>query len=112
MDLFAAFNLPTTSLVRLTDVDRVIKGYVLQILDGSASIKSSNDMFALDISMQRDYPAWTDLKMWVHDTRQTNLAARAARSFGVETREVSFQYVVQEVQGLTDRLGAFQDIEC
>merc|ERR1740121_1832652 len=69
-----------------------------------------NDFRDLDQKMREDFPAWGDFKLWVEDTRKTIAMDRAYRSFNVE--EFTFGRVMDEVQELNDRLGAFQDLEC
>merc|ERR1719296_644410 len=60
--------------------------------------------------MQKEFPAYDDFKMWVEDVRRTISSERSRRSFKVEALTV--ESVIEEVQELNDRLGAFQDIEC
>merc|ERR1719296_378451 len=60
--------------------------------------------------MQKEFPAYDDFKMWVEDVRRTISLERSRRRFKVEALTV--ESVIEEVQELNDRLGAFQDIEC
>merc|ERR1719189_1979573 len=60
--------------------------------------------------MSERFSSWDDFKLWVQDVRKTISSDRAQRRFDAD--EFSFGRVVEEVQDLNDRLGAFQDIEC
>merc|ERR1740120_338399 len=60
--------------------------------------------------MREGFPAWEDFKLWVEDVRKTSSLNRARRR--LDSEEFSFGRVIEEVQELNDRLGAFQDIEC
>merc|ERR1719277_217798 len=95
---------------RKEDADLVIKGYFLQLLDGTTKIRHRQHLYGLHRSMAKEYPAWGDFKLWVEDVRKTSSLNRARRRFDVE--EFSFGRVIEEVQELNDRLGTFQDIEC
>merc|ERR1719246_20465 len=109
VDLYAVFGLSTTEPARNIDVDRVTKAYVLQLLD-EKTIKSTGEMRDAEAAMTQDFPAWSDLKMWVHDARQTMSLQRSRRS--LSDAEFTLDTVVEEVQELNDRLGAFQNFEC
>merc|ERR1740120_326206 len=60
--------------------------------------------------MREGFPAWEDFKLRVEDVRKTISSDRAQRCFDAD--EFPFGRVIEEVQELNDRLGAFQDIEC
>merc|ERR1719422_2138645 len=109
MELYAAFNLSTTSPAPKSDVDDVVKAYTLQHL-GSSPIDSRISMRLAEQYMVEDFPAWGEFQLWVEDVRQTISMQRSRSSFHVEGFTVGS--VVEEVQELNDRLGAFQDIEC
>jgi len=109
VDLYAVFGLSTTEPARNIDVDRVTKAYVLQLLD-EKTIKSTGEMRDAEAAMTQDFPAWSDLKMWVHDARQTMSLQRSRRS--LSDAEFTLDTVVEEVQELNDRLGAFQNLDC
>merc|ERR1719277_2419198 len=95
---------------RKEDADLVIKGYFLQLLDGTGKLRSRGHLYGLERGMAKEYPAWGDFKLWFEDVRKTSSLSRARRRFDVE--EFSFGRVIEEVQELNDRLGTFQDIEC
>jgi len=110
MDLYSAFKMSTTSPAEQYDVDTVIKAYVLQLIDLDNPIDSLQSMHDTERYMQKEFPAYDDFKMWVEDVRRTISSERSRRSFKVEALTV--ESVIEEVQELNDRLGAFQDIEC
>merc|ERR1719330_1741019 len=62
MDLYEAFHLSTTQPVRSQDADRVIKAYILQILDGTSAITSFPELRDLEQAMIEDFPSWGDFK--------------------------------------------------
>jgi len=110
MELYSAFRLSTTSPVRKEDVSRVIRGYLLQILDGNATIRSSHDLREVESHMIQDFPSWGEFKAWIEDVRQTTALGRSRRS--LLSPELTLDNVVEEVLALSDRLGSFQDFEC
>merc|ERR1719373_1280421 len=85
MDLYDAFELSTTVPVRPQDADRIIKAYVLQILDGLSTITSMAKLREVEQAMIEDFPSWGDFTL---------------------------DHVTREVQEINDRLGVFQNIEC
>merc|ERR1740121_2289336 len=91
------------------DADLIIEAYVLQLLDGHR-IKSVQDFLDFQQEIVADFPAWDDFKLWVEDTQKTSLTQRARRSFTVQ--DFTLGRIIDEVQELNDRLGAFQNIEC
>merc|ERR1719433_799380 len=110
MDLYDVFKLSTTVPVRSQDADRVIKAYVLQILDGVSTITSMAKLREVEQAMIEDFPSWGDFKLWVQDVRQTMTMERSVRSFSPE--DFTLEHVTREVQEINDRLGVFQNIEC
>merc|ERR1740121_3229358 len=111
IDLYDALNISSTMPAKSSaGVDPVIRGYVLQLLDGTTKIRNWKELQDLEQGMRAEFPSWTDLKLWVEDVRKTISSDRAQRRF--DANEFSFGRVVEEVQELNDRLGAFQDLEC
>jgi len=110
MDLYDVFKLSTTVPVRSQDADRVIKAYVLQILDSATTITSMAKLREVEQAMIEDFPSWGDFKLWVQDVRETMKMERSRRSFHAE--DFSLEHVIREVQEINDRLGIFQNIEC
>merc|ERR1719343_1485214 len=110
MDLYDAFNLPTTVPVRSQDADRIIKAYVLQILDSASAITSMAKLREVEQAMIEDFPSWGDFKLWVQDVRETMSVERSRRS--LHTEDFTLDHVILEVQEINDRLGLFQNIEC
>merc|ERR1719221_132851 len=76
VDLYEAFSLSTTELATETETYRVIKGYVLQLLDGVTKIKSKSGLRELEWQIIAEYPGWNDLMMWVFDMRKTSSSDR------------------------------------
>merc|ERR1719336_1670451 len=93
------------------DLDDVIKSYFLQLLNGGTKIASRHGMLEVESRMEEDFLAWSDLMMWVADVRKTSSSDRARLSLK-HVEEFTFEHVIEEVLELSDRLGAFQDIEC
>jgi len=110
LDLYDAFDMSSTMPASKEDINRVIKGYVLQLLLGSTKITGSADLHDLERDIEENFPHWGDLKLWVEDVQMTSKYDRALRRFDAE--ECSFGRVNEEVQELNHRLGGFQDIEC
>jgi len=110
LDLYDAFKISSTMPASKDDIDRVIMGYFLQLLDGSTKIRDSQDLYDLEQDRRDNFPHWDDFKLWVEDVQMTSSYDRARRRFDAE--EGSFGRVIEEVQELNDRLGVFQDIEC
>jgi len=110
LDLYDAFEISSTMPASKEDINRVIKGYVLQLLLGNTKIRDSVELHNLEQDMIENFPHWADLKLWVEDVQMTNSYDRARRRFDLE--ECSFGHVIEDVQELNDRLGAFQDMEC
>jgi len=110
IDLYDALKLSTIQPVRSQDADRVIKAYILQILDGTTTIQSMAKLRELEQAMIEDFPSWEDFKMWVQDVRNTMAMQRMRHSFIVE--ENTLEHVIREVQEINDKLGVFQNIEC
>jgi len=109
VDLYDAFKISSTTPAKSSGVDLVIRAYVLQLLDGT-KIRTWKDLSDLERHMREGFPAWEDFKLWVEDVRKTISSDRAQRCFDAD--EFPFGRVIEEVQELNDRLGAFQDIEC
>jgi len=110
MDLYEVFKLSTTVPVRSQDADRIIKAYVLQILDSASAITSMAKLREVEQAMIEDFPSWGDFKLWVQDVRETMSIERSRRS--LHTDDFSLDHVILEVQEINDRLGLFQNIEC
>merc|ERR1719166_649634 len=109
VDLYDAFKISSTTPAKSSGVDLVIRAYVLQLLDGT-KIRNWKELQDLERHMRQGFPSWEDFKLWVEDVRKTISSDRAQRRFDAD--EFSFGRVIEEVQELNDRLGAFQDIEC
>merc|ERR1719422_1896228 len=69
MELYAAFNLSTTSPAPKSEVDDVVKAYVLQHLGDPINSRAS--MRRAEQYMVQDFPAWGEFRLWVEDVRQT-----------------------------------------
>jgi len=110
VELFSSFSLPTTSPISGVDAERIIKAYVLQILDGNLTISSGNDLRDTEYTMKQDFPSWSDFMMWVQDVREMLSMERSRRS--MKLPQHTLDSVIEEAQELNDRLGAYQDIEC
>jgi len=111
VNLYDAFKMSSTMPASKQLIDnRVIKGYVLQLLDGRTKIKGFKDLHNLERDIREDFPQWADFKLWVEDVQMTNAYDRAQRRFDPEER--SLGRVIEEVQELNDRLGGFQNIQC
>jgi len=110
MDLYQAFDLSSTSPGSKKEADTVIRAYVLQLLTENMTIRSLSALEEEEKQMIEDYPAWDELKEWVEDTRATMAFRRAHRS--LKPQDHSLESVYEEVQELSDSLGAYQDISC
>merc|ERR1719210_2833806 len=108
MELYSALRLKTTSPVTETQINDVVKAYVLQLLAGP--ISSRQDLLMAEHDVTEQYPAWGDFQMWVDDVRRTISLARSHRSLKVKS--LTLEDVVEDVRELNDHLGSFQDIEC
>jgi len=109
VELYDTFKLSTTMPASRENVNRVIMGYVLQLLDGT-KIRGRNDFLDLEQDMREGFPAWTDFTVWLDDLQMMSASNRARRRF--DAGDLSLGRVIEEVQELNERLGAFQDIEC
>jgi len=110
MDLYQALDLSTTSPVLAADVDRVVTGYVLQLLNENITITSLSSLQDEERYMTEDFPNWEEFKEWVQDVRQTVAMQRSRTRLVVESTHLDS--VVAEVHALSDHLGAYQDIGC
>ena len=63
LDLYDAFNMPSTMPASREDISRVIEGYVLQRLLGSTKITGSADLHDLERDIEENFLLWVDLKL-------------------------------------------------
>jgi len=110
MDLYKAFDLSSTSVLKKEEADKVIRAYVLQLLNENVTINSLADLEQEEVWMIEDYPAWDEFKEWVEDVRATVAYRRSRRS--LQPQGYSLDSMYEEVQELSDSLGAYQDISC
>ena len=59
LDLYAALNLPTSGSITRAEADRIVQGYVLQVLDGNINV----DIEVMEGNMKEWLPAYDDLRM-------------------------------------------------
>jgi len=110
MDLYAALELDPTAPVSEEMAERVVQGFMLQVLDGTRVAKNRRDVDEMESNMRSWFPLYEDFKMWMRDSRQTTTHER--NRFGLQANHLSLANVVADVQALTDRLFKFQDVEC
>jgi len=110
MDLYSALSLPASGSITKAQADQVVKGYVLQILDGITTAQNDSHINAMEENMGQWFPAYADFQMWVQDVRHTISGNRRSRSLAPS--DLTLDSVISDVQELNDRLFAFQDIEC
>jgi len=110
MDLYGALALPTSGSITKAQVDRVVQGYMLQVLDGNTSAQNDHDIETMEKNLQEWFPAYDEFKMWVEDARQTMSASRRGQS--LVANDLTLENVINDVQELNDRIFAFQDLEC
>lgn len=108
VDIYERLDLPTVGHFPAM-ADRAILAYMLQFLHGNLVLKSTAAIGRAEKDMQQNFPAWTEFKMWVTDVRRTIAMERSRKSF---KREEPFDNVVEEIQEINHRIGAFQNIEC
>merc|ERR1719145_385376 len=58
LDLYDAFKISSTMPASKDDIDRVIMGYFLQLLDGNTKIRDSQDLYDLEQDRRDNFPHW------------------------------------------------------
>jgi len=110
MELYSALGLDPTAPVSEEAAERVVRGFMLQVLDGQTVARKSEDVDLMESNMREWFPLYEDFKMWVQDTRHTTSHER--QRGGLQANDLTVANVVADVQALTDRLFKFQDVEC
>jgi len=108
--LYKALNLETDEPITKAQADRVVQGYILQILDGNMTIQTDRDVDKMDRNLNDWFPDYGDFVMWSQDARKTKSFERLQTS--LVPQDTSLDGVIADVNTLNDRLFEYQDIEC
>jgi hypothetical protein len=110
MDLYKALELETDGPVTQAQADRVVQGYILQILDGNMTVESDADVDKMEHNLNEWFPDYPDFVMWAEDARKTKSFERLQTS--LVPQDTSLDGVIADVNTLNDHLFQYQDIEC
>jgi len=110
MDLYQALDLETDEPIAKEKADRIVRGYILQILDGNTTIKRDKDVDIMERNLEDWFPGYGDFVMWADDARKTKSLERLQTS--LVPQDTTLDSVIADVNTLNDRLFEYQDVEC
>merc|ERR1719422_140961 len=111
--VYAALELPTVGPVTEKEHEMASKAYLLAYLSGGReTVGKKEELPAVELSWDADYPAWNDTLMWVSDLKLTTEFSNRDHLNPFKQHMQTFDRHVSFLQEVGHRLGAFQNLEC
>jgi len=113
-EVYANLELPTAGPVTEEEFDIATKAYLLGYLSGGREeVTTLDELPAVELSWDGDYPAWKDTLMWASDLKVAiDTADKDRRNPFTQRRWRSFEQQMSFLQECGHLLGPYQNLEC
>lgn len=111
-DVYSTMLFSMTTELTPEEADEGMRAYIASLMLGDGALESPQALRKGFDKLQRTYPGWNDMKMWLQDVRKNVAYQNAGTNNPFKPIEHGFKSMERIAEQVNHRIGSFQDQEC